>query len=575
MARARHRHATRSDEAARERRPILSEPPIAAQRDRGSRLVPYALLAFFSLALYLPGIAAIPAFDRDEARFAESSRQMLESGDFVRIRFQNAARNKKPAGIYWLQAASVALFSTPQSRAIWPYRLPSVLGATAAVLLTLAFGRRLFPEEARAGPAAAVLLAASLGLIAEAHLAKTDACLLAAVVAAQGALGLVYAEVRDKRRPGWGPALLFWIAQALAILLKGPIAPVVSLLTVASLSLADRDIRWLAGLRPLPGLVLAAALVGPWLVAIERDTGGRFLAAALGHDLLPKLLGGEEAHGAPPGYYLLLLPATFWPGSLYLVPALHRGWRQRRAPAERFLLCWLVPAWVMFELVPTKLPHYVLPLYPALALLAGRALAEGPALALPRAALVADRAVAVLWGAVTLALAALLVALPICLGHGVRIAAVAGAAVMLVLAAVIFFTPRRYVALAPLAFVFVLTAAAVLPGLDRLWLSRSAAALVARDPPPAGQPLVALGYSEPSLVFLLGPQTRLLTPSMAAGALAHGGRALVSDRDRAAFQTVLAANGLAARAEGSVAGLDYSTGKRLVLTFYAVQPGPR
>ena len=62
---------------------------------------------------------------------------------------------------------------------------------------------------------------------------------------------------------------------------------------------------------------------------------------------------------------------------------------------------------------------------------------------------------------------------------------------------------------------------------------------------------------------------------MAAGALAQGGRALVSDRDSAGFQRALAAHGLAARAEGSVAGLDYSTGKRLVLTFYAVQPGPR
>jgi 4-amino-4-deoxy-L-arabinose transferase-like glycosyltransferase len=449
------------------------------------------------------------------------------------------------------------------------------LGATAAVLLALAFGRRLFSEEARAGPAAAVLLASSLALIAEAHLAKTDACLLATVVAAQGALGLVYAQARAGRRPGWAPALLFWVAQALAILLKGPIAPVVSLLTVASLWVADRDIRWAARLRPLPGLVLAAAIVAPWLVAIERDTAGRFLAGALGHDLLPKLLGGEEAHGAPPGYFLLLLPATFWPGSLYLVPALYRSWRQRRAPAERFLLCWLVPAWVMFELVPTKLPHYVLPLYPALALLAGRALAEGLPLALPRAALVADRAIAVLWAAVTLALATLLVALPIYLGHGSSIAAVAGAAVMLILAAALLFAGRRHLLVAPLAFLFVLSAAAVLPGLDHLWLSRSAAALVARDPPPKGEPLVALGYSEPSLVFLLGPQTRLLTPSMAAGALAEGGRALVSDSDRAAFRTALAAHGLQARAEGSVAGLDYSTGKRLVLTLYAVQPGPR
>src|SRR5438309_10281887 len=105
---------------------------------------PYALLAALCFALYLPGIAAIPPLDRDEARFAQASRQMLETGDFLRIRFQDEARNKKPAGIYWLQVAAVAAFSTPASAAIWPYRLPSLLGAMAAVLLTFAIGTALF-----------------------------------------------------------------------------------------------------------------------------------------------------------------------------------------------------------------------------------------------------------------------------------------------------------------------------------------------------------------------------------------------------------------------------------------------
>src|SRR6185369_7331189 len=103
----------------------------------------YALLAGLCLALYVPGIAAIPPLDRDEARFAQATRQMLETGDFLRIRFQDEARNKKPAGIYWLQAASVAAFSTPESSAIWPYRLPSVAGALIAALLVFAVGDAL------------------------------------------------------------------------------------------------------------------------------------------------------------------------------------------------------------------------------------------------------------------------------------------------------------------------------------------------------------------------------------------------------------------------------------------------
>src|ERR1700752_1662377 len=89
---------------------------------------PYVLLAGLCLLLYLPGLAAIPPLDRDEARFAQATRQMLETGDFLRIRFQDEARNNKPAGIYWLQAAAVSVSSTPQSNAIWPYRVPSLLG---------------------------------------------------------------------------------------------------------------------------------------------------------------------------------------------------------------------------------------------------------------------------------------------------------------------------------------------------------------------------------------------------------------------------------------------------------------
>src|SRR5438874_11470632 len=109
---------------------------------------PYALLVGFCLFLYLPGMSAIPPLDRDQARFAQATRQMLETGDFLRIRFQDEARNKKPAGIYWLQAASVAAFSTAESTAIWPYRLPSVVAALIAALLVFAIGSGLFFRSA-------------------------------------------------------------------------------------------------------------------------------------------------------------------------------------------------------------------------------------------------------------------------------------------------------------------------------------------------------------------------------------------------------------------------------------------
>src|SRR3954447_3209485 len=110
------------------------------------RLGPWLGLIALCLALYLPGLGALPPTDRDEARFAQASRQMAATGDLVRIQFQSEPRNKKPVLIYWAQAASAALTGQAPLEgkpAILVYRLPSAIGASAAVLLLFAIARRL------------------------------------------------------------------------------------------------------------------------------------------------------------------------------------------------------------------------------------------------------------------------------------------------------------------------------------------------------------------------------------------------------------------------------------------------
>ena len=113
----------------------------------------------------------------------------------------------------------------------------------------------------------------------------------------------------------------------------------------------------------------------PWALAITVATDGAFWGIAVGGDLAPKLFGGQEGHGAPPGYFLLLSPVLLFPAVL-----LAAGGRWSRAGARgpsraiRFALCWLVPSWLVFELVPTKLPHYALPIFGALAWLMAAAL---------------------------------------------------------------------------------------------------------------------------------------------------------------------------------------------------------
>ena len=354
---------------------------------------------------------------------------------------------------------------------------------------------------------AAMLLAVSLATVAEAHIAKTDAALLAAITAGQGALGLAYTRARGRAPVGLDIAAAFWLAELTAIFLKGPVGPGIALATAATLSIADRDVRWLRGLRPVIGLGVVALALLPWLYAIEHATEGQFFSQSLGGDFLAKVAGGQESHGLPPLYYLGLAFVTFWPGSLYLVPGVVRGWAAHRQLAIRFLLAWLVPAWIVLELVPTKLPHYVLPLYPALAQLAGFALTG--AVTGPRWARWTETGGIALWAVVTIALAGALIVAPISLGSGIMVPGVIGAAAVITLAVVLLYRPPGPAGIAALlaavALAFIIPAAgAVVPGLDRLWLSRGAAAMLTRHKPPDGTALTVIGYNEPSLVFLLG-----------------------------------------------------------------------
>jgi 4-amino-4-deoxy-L-arabinose transferase-like glycosyltransferase len=131
------------------------------------------LAALIAMVAGLPGLIALPALDRDESLFAQATTQMLETGDFVSIRYQDHPRDKKPVAINWLQAASVRLLSAPEQRRIWAYRIPSLLGAMLAAA-ALAWGAARF-FGAGTGLAAGAILASSFLLSSEASIAKTDA----------------------------------------------------------------------------------------------------------------------------------------------------------------------------------------------------------------------------------------------------------------------------------------------------------------------------------------------------------------------------------------------------------------
>ena len=155
------------------------------------------------------------------------------------------------------------------------------------------------------------------------------------------------------------------------ILLKGPlILMFVGLTIVALWRSSTARCAGLLALRPIAGLLWLCVLVLPWFLAIMGRAGTSFFAESVGQDLLSKVFSAQEAHGAPPGYYFAAVLGDVLAGR-----DAGRAWRCRASGrrgarrARSFLLAWIVPAWIVLELVITKLPHYVLPLYPAIAIL--------------------------------------------------------------------------------------------------------------------------------------------------------------------------------------------------------------
>jgi len=541
----------------------------------------YLLLFLFSLLLSASGLASLPPVDRDEARFVQATKQMVEAGDYVDIRFQDQARYKKPIGIYWLQSAAVGLSGQGAEAPIWVYRLVSALGIALSVVGLAWTGTRLFGADA--GTAAGLVLAALFAAAFEGRIAKTDAVLLACCVAAQGALAQIYvASRRNEPVAGWLP-WLFWAAQGLGILVKGPIAPLLSALTVATLFAFERDGRWLKRLKAGRGVLLAAVIVLPWLALITWKSGGAFWQEAVGKDMLGKVAQGEESHGQPPGFYVLTYSLFMWPFGLAAIGAALVALNHVRKDARlRFCLAWYIPFWLLFELIPTKLPHYVLPAYPALALLIGWLLAAPPGAADEKL----KRWQALLWWAtafglavVTLGLAAICIGAPLYLTHAFNFWSIPAAVAVLAAGWLAFPRPaplsvsRIGAAAAAAGIGYALLFGTIAPSLRPIWLSPRIEAAVRAYRPCETSALAASGYHEPSLVFLAGTDTLLTDTQGAAAHLASDpacALALVPVGEEGELTAALAASGKAAARLAEIDGINYSSGKTLTLGLYHV-----
>lgn len=333
-----------------------------------------SLFLIFSCIVFIQGITQIPVLDRDEARFASATKNMLESNDFIDIQLDGVPRYKKPIGIYWLQSMSSFLLSNSPYDQIWTYRLPSFFGILLSIVIIFLRIKKHFNQNIAL--LSSFFLTTSFLLISEMHQAKTDGVLFLCINICILYL-LKYVDNYEKKiqvKIKESYKVFFWFFAGIGSLIKGPILLIFVALPLLSFSIFKKNFFLFRSIHSYFGYALYLIIVVPWFVIISKISGGSFWHESIINDLLNKVSSGQESHGFYPGYYFLLIFLLFWPGSIFLLDAIKYFFQIRKniiklQPKILFLICCFLPGFVFYELIPTKLPHYILPTYPALGVL--------------------------------------------------------------------------------------------------------------------------------------------------------------------------------------------------------------
>ena len=347
---------------------MLSHPLVS------HRLTHYALLLVVTGLLTLPNLGAHALWDMDEGVNVECTREMYEAGTWVIPTFNWELRTAKPIMLYWLQRLSFSAFGVNE----WAARFPSVPLGMGTVLLIYELGRRMF--GATTGLLAGVVLASAIQFCVLSHAATPDAPLIFFTTLT------FYLFWRGHENGGRGWFILPAIACGLAVLSKGPIGLAMPAIAVLAYFAWNRELT-----RALDRKLIWAGLVWglvalPWYILVTAETRGEYITAFLGEHNVDRFAAPMEGHRGPPVYYVLALFVFFAPWCCFLGATLWYAVKASRTQspeaivpglppeirAHRFLLCWFLTFLIFFSAAATKLPNYIGPLYPALALLTAR-----------------------------------------------------------------------------------------------------------------------------------------------------------------------------------------------------------
>jgi 4-amino-4-deoxy-L-arabinose transferase-like glycosyltransferase len=328
---------------------------------------PQRSILLFSLVLLLAGNWILPLTDRDEARFAEASREMLQRGDFVVPWFNGAWRFDKPVLIYWCQSASYCVFGVNDFAA----RLPSVLFTTATALLLVRWGRKL--ADSKTAFLAGAMFVAGLHVAIIGRVATADMAMVFFVTLAVWSGWELTRPENAARKIWWW---IFYVTMALGFLAKGPVAWLPLGGMVLGRLFRKNSFR-LPLIETVVGLVVAAALAACWGIPALAQTGGKYFDVGMGEHVFHRSVGVNDGHGlagalgfiATLPLYFVTFFASFFPWSTRVPSVLRRWWPERRRDEIGwYLLMQAAVVFAVFSCVRTKLPHYTMPAFPCIAL---------------------------------------------------------------------------------------------------------------------------------------------------------------------------------------------------------------
>jgi len=317
-------------------------------------------LAATCYILFFHHLGDIGMLGPDEPRYASIARAMFRSGDYITPRLNGEVWFEKPVLMYWGAALGYGIFGLNE----WGARFPSAISATICVFLVYWCGRRIW--NSKTGFVAALIMASSVGFFSFARAASMDMPLTACLTAAMVFFLVGMSDASPKRRRWF---FLFYASLGLGALAKGPVAfllPAGSALCFIAVRGAWKEWRtW----HP-EGIWIGLAIALPWYIACTWVNGYDFIRVFIVNHNLQRFATTIHGHEHPFYFYVPVFLLLTFPWTFLLIPAL----RRQLSRYEHFLIWWAVVPFVFFSLSGSKLPGYILPVVPAIALLCAKEL---------------------------------------------------------------------------------------------------------------------------------------------------------------------------------------------------------